>query len=110
MQVPTDICATMIGAESAVLSISHLEPTEVSFEAVGVTDDVRIVQVVKHMGERMDNQTAGAFEIAEYVTTFGLEIDFPAVLLFPVDELIDPPVAVDGCADGTELPKQVPKP
>ena len=97
----------MIGTESAVLTISHLEPTEVSFETVGVTDDLLIVQVVKHMGKRMDDQAAGAFEIAEYVTTFGREIDCPAVLLFPVDELIDPPIAVDGCADGTELPKQV---
>ena len=89
-----------------MLSVSHLEPTEVSFESVGVTDDVGIVEEVKHMGKRMNDQTASPFEIAEDTPTLRGEIDLFAILYLPVDKLIDPLVAGGGCADGTQSQKQ----
>ena len=40
-----NVSATTIAAETTVLSVPHFEAAEVSFESVGVTDDVGIVQV-----------------------------------------------------------------
>ena len=98
----------MIPTETPVLSVSHLETAEVSFEPVGVTDEVGVVvDEVEHMGQRMDNQAAGAFEIAEHTAALGSEIDLPAVLYLPRDESIDPQIAVDACVDGAQLQKQV---
>ena len=92
MQVPSDVRFAMFGRESSVLSVSHFESTEVSFESVGVMIDVRIPQVTKHVFMCVDNQAARAFEITEDTPVFRCESDLPTVPLFPVCELIDPAV------------------
>jgi hypothetical protein len=50
-------------AESTVLTISEFQPREVSFESIGRTRDVGVVEVTKHEWERVHEHAAGALEV-----------------------------------------------
>ena len=92
-----------------MLSVSLLESSEIAFQPVGRVGDARMFQVMKHVVESVDDQTAGSFQVAEHPSLFGLHRDLPAVALFPSDQGLDPSVAIGDGADGHELPEQPPQ-
>ena len=96
----------MCWAESSVLSVAHFEPTEIAFQPVGGTRDGRVFEVMEHVGQSMNQETAGAFEVAEDVSLLWRQRDFPAVALLPSDEVVEPVIAVRQRMHVAEMPKQ----
>ena len=109
MQVPLDVSVSPLGAESPVLSITHLQSAEIPLQSVGSVRDIGMCEIVEHVGQRVDDQAACTFEIAEHPSVFRCQFDFPAVALLPRDETCDPAVAGHRCADRGELQEQPPQ-
>lgn len=92
-----------------MLPVAHFQSAEISFQSVGGVRDAGMFEEVKHLGQGVDQQAACALEIAEHPAVTGCQGDFPALALFPSNELIDPAVAGDRGTDRCEFLEQPPQ-
>ncbi len=51
VEVPGEVIRSLLGAETTVLAVVGFQTGEVSFQPVGSGRDVRVVEVVEHVGE-----------------------------------------------------------
>jgi len=99
----------MFVAESSVPTVVGFDAAKVAFESVGVRHNVRIVEIVEHVGQGVCDQAACALQITEHITAFGCQFHPPSVLLFPCDHLFDPRVAVCRSADVRDRQEKTPE-
>jgi hypothetical protein len=86
-----------------VLAILMFEPAEISLEGIRGSGNIRVVQVVEHIGECLQEHPAGSLQVAEDPTTLFGGSDAGAETGFPVLDLGDELVPLSDGLDGHHL-------
>lgn len=96
----------MMGSEASVLTVSLLEPSEVTFKGIGRGSDHGIVKVTEHIRQSGEQHAAGALEIAKHPTRLCGVGNVTSVPTFPSTNLGEKAITVRNGADGHDLQKQ----
>ena len=70
VEVPGEVIRSFVGTETAMLAVVGFQALEVSFQPVGSGRDLRVVEVVEHVGQSSQEHAASTLYIAEDPTRF----------------------------------------
>ena len=83
MEIPGEVIRPPARAEPAVLTVVGFQSGEVSLQTVCSGRDVRVVEVVEHVGQRAQKHAAGTLDVAEDPTGLLPSRYLGAVQIFP---------------------------
>lgn len=92
-----------------MLSVVLFEASKIAFEAVGCGGDRRMIEIMKHVRQGLEQHTAGTDEIAEHPATFGTVNKTLAVTTFPLGNSVEEHVALLVRTDGRDVEKKFPE-